>query len=132
MIAQCEERLRPIGQKAGNALLLACLTLVAPHLTPADREEWVRVAAASLSGIPADLMEDACAAARLTSRFPSDIVPTIAAHANAGWNGWERRKRALSEARQIVAARNTPRLADYVTLNEAQSIIAETMAKWAK
>jgi hypothetical protein len=43
---------------------------------------------------------------------------------------WERRKRALAEELALQANRDAPRLAkpDYVTADEAKSIIEETLA----
>jgi hypothetical protein len=62
----------------GVAQLGACLTLVSPSgLTADDRKEWLAIAMQTLSGIPADLLERGCEAARLKCRFPSEIVPTI-------------------------------------------------------
>jgi hypothetical protein len=40
---------------------MACLTLVAPSgMTAEDRQAWVAVAKATLTGIPADLLARGC------------------------------------------------------------------------
>jgi hypothetical protein len=93
--------LKPATAKAGTAELMACLTLVAPSgMTAEDRQAWVAVAKATLTGIPADLLARGCKKARETCRFASEIVPTIMGEARETWN-W--RKRMDSEG-------NTPRL----------------------
>lgn len=86
----------------GVSQLGACLTLVSPSgLTSEDRKEWLAVAMQTLSGIPADLLERGCEAARLKCRFPSEIVPTIMDAVGRTWDGrkadaaWEARKATL-------------------------------------
>jgi hypothetical protein len=70
----------------GISQLSACLTLVSPSgLTANDRKEWLAVAMRTLTGIPADLLERGCEAARLKCRFPSEIVPTIMETIGKSW-----------------------------------------------
>jgi hypothetical protein len=126
MIDQCRQALAPIGQKAGYAELMSCLTLVAPSgLTAADRHEWSRVAALTLTGIPADLMKRGCMVARETCRFPSEIVPAIIGTVKGTW---DRRKRALADAEHQTGS---PQLArpDYVSLDDARAIMAQAFIR---
>lgn len=84
--AQC--RLVPATRSQGIAQLGACLTLVSPSgLSADDRKEWLAVAMQTLSGIPADLLERGCEAARRKCRFPSEIVPTIMESVGKAWDG---------------------------------------------
>ena len=127
-VSDAQRRLEPASGQAGASGLLSCLMLVAPSgMTESDRANWLSAARMTLSGIPADLLARGCKIARETCRFPSEIVPAIMTDAKPSWT---RRKRALAEELEAI----TPRLAapDYVTLDEAKSIIAETMANWAK
>ena len=126
-IAQCEEALKPSGEKFGTGQLLACLTLVAPSgLTAGDRNEWVRVAKETLTGIPGDLLQWGCQEARLTCRFPSEIVPAIVA---AVRDEWDRRKRALGHAIAAEQNRNAPRLQhkpaepEYITADDFRELM---------
>lgn len=81
----------------------ACLTLVSPSgLTADDRKEWLAVAMKTLSGIPADLLQRGCEAARLKARFPSEIVPTIMETIG---KQWEWRKQDAARAAEIVTER---------------------------
>ena len=124
-IAQCEERLRPCGEKTGTAELLACLTLVAPTgMSREDRAAWVAVARETLSGIPADLLKIGCAKARRTCKFASEIVPTILGEVEGAWR-WRRKR--LEEERQAEANRNAPRLPEpeIVSLEETKRILRE-------
>lgn len=83
---------------------MACLTLVAPSgMTAEDRQAWVAVAKATLTGMPADLLAAGCKKARETCRFASEIVPTIMETARASWNMRMRLEREEREAK-------TPRL----------------------
>jgi hypothetical protein len=115
--------------KGGHAELLACLTLLAPHLGDAERDAWVRIAAKTLTGMPADLFLAGCAVARLKARFPGDVVPIIAETAETGYNGWGARKRRLTEVRAQEAARLAPPVEQvdkkYVTPEEMREILAE-------
>ena len=108
-------------------LLLECLTQAAPSgLSGEERACWVMVARKTLSGLPIDLMERGCDVARLTCRFPSEIVPCIYAEIR---KEWERRKKIQAEERARSANRHAPKLAapEHVTADEARQIIAETL-----
>lgn len=123
-MATLSERLEPIGAKAGSAELLACLTLVAPSgMSAEDRQAWVAVAKATLTGIPADLLQRGCKKARETCRFASEIVPTILSEVKGEW---ERRRRAFHEEQMREANRNAPRL------EKPESIDPSLMATLAK
>jgi hypothetical protein len=112
--------LTPATAKAGTGELMACLTLVAPSgMTAEDRNAWVQVARATLSGIPADLLARGCAKARRTCKFASEIVPTILEEVEETWR-W--RKRRVAED----AAQKAPRLP------EPEYVSAEEMGKLAK
>lgn len=82
--------------------------LVAPSgMNGEERAGWVAVARQSLSGIPADLLKQGCAKARLTCRFASEIVPAI--HSEVG-KEWERRKKRAAEDEAAYRNRHAPRL----------------------
>lgn len=87
-------------------------------MTADDRQAWVAVAKATLTGMPADLLVQGCRKARQTCRFVSEIVPTIMATVEAEWT---RRKRAAEED----ARRTTPRLPEpeCVTADEVRKLI---------
>ena len=129
-IDQCKDALKPAGERFGTGQLLACLTLVAPSgLTAADRNEWVRVAKETLTGIPGDLLSWGCQQARETCRFPSEIVPAVTA---ASKDEWSRRIRALERAEEAYANRNTPRIAppaptEYITPAEFREMMKTIM-----
>lgn len=130
-LSEARARLQPLPAKAGNAELLACLTLVAPSgLTAADRREWLAVARATLSGIPGDLLQRGCRKARETCRFPSEIVPTIIDETKAAW---AKRRAWLAEEWAREANRNAPRLEqkepEYVRPDEIKVILAEVAAE---
>lgn len=92
-------------------------------MTGEERGQWVSVARLSLTGIPADLLERGCAKARLTCRFPSEIVPAIMAEVGPEW---ERRKRHWRETSAAMTRDQTPRLprAEQVKPEEAAAILA--------
>jgi len=92
-------------------------------MSAADRNEWLAVAAATLSGIPADLLAEGCRVARERCRFASEIVPTI--HDTVK-DRWAVRRRNLEWARQAEANRNAPRLEskpDYVRPEQIRELI---------
>lgn len=114
--------LQPAPSKVGIAELSACLMLVVPSgMTKDERGQWLQAARIALTGIPADLLKDGCAAARLKCRFPSEIVPAIYA---AIGDRWEKRKR---DARPVEVFEPAGLLEkpDYVTPAEAAAILAE-------
>ena len=114
----CERPAATLAQGSGE--LTACLTLVAPTgMTEEERTNWLQVARKALSGIPADLLARGCQAARLTCRFPSEIVPAIMDEIG---EEWRRRQRFNSQAKPT----NAPRLTkpEYVSHEEAKSILA--------
>lgn len=123
MIAQCEERLTPATLKQGKSELGACLTLVSPSgLNADDRREWLAVAMATLSGIPADLLARGCERARKTCRFPSEIVPAILGEVEKAWLG---RKADLEHARWRLTHKEQPRLPpkEYIGAKEIGKLI---------
>jgi hypothetical protein len=107
---------------------MACLTLVAPTgMTAEDRDAWVKVARATLSGIPADLLAVGCKEARKRCRFASEIVPLIFETVEASW---QHREKQLEWERQAFANRNAPRLTvapekppEYVRAEEVRKLI---------
>lgn len=130
-ISEAEKRLEPLPAKAGNAELLACLTLVAPSgMSAEDRNAWLQVARATLSGIPGDLLRSGCQKARETCRFASEIVPAIVEHTR---KSWEWRRKVLDNLTAAEANRNAPRLEqadpEYVTAAEIRTILAEVAAE---
>jgi len=105
---------------------MACLTLVAPSgMTAEDRQAWVAVAKATLTGIPADLLARGCKKARETCRFASEIVPTILAETKSTWD-W----RLKMEAQDRALRENAPRLEkpEYIAAEEVRKLI-KSLAK---
>ena len=126
-LSRFENSLRPASATAGNAELLACLTLVAPTgMTAEDRNAWVQVARATLSGMPGDLLAAGCKAARRTCKFPSEIVPAIVEYADPIWAS---RERSLQNARRAYLDSLTPRIArtppEPIPREETQRILRE-------
>ncbi len=104
---------------------MACLTLVAsPGMTAEDRNAWVQVARATLTGIPGDLLAVGCKVARQKCRFASEIVPTIMEAVGALW---EQRKRTLAMERAAYENRHAPRLE-----SNPEYVSADEMAKLRK
>lgn len=58
-----------------------------------ERRDWLLAAWDALSGIPADLLERGCRAARLTADHPAKIVPAIISEVQSTWE----RRRELSQ-----------------------------------
>jgi hypothetical protein len=126
-LSDAEERLRPATAASGTAELMACLTLVAPTgMSAEDRDAWVKVARATLSGMPRDLLAVGCKEARKRCRFASEIVPAITETVEAEW---ERRKRTLEWERAAYANRHAPKLAsksappEYIRAEEVRKLI---------
>lgn len=113
----------PATAKAGTAELMACLTLVAPSgMSAEDRQAWVAVAKATLTGIPADLLSRGCTKARETCRFASEIVPTILEEVR--W-AWDSRRRNLARFQPAVPELPPPPAdPDYVDPKEVRKLIA--------
>ena len=129
MIARCEERLIPATLRQGKAELGACLTLVSPSgLNADDRREWLAVAMATLSGIPADLLIRGCEKARKTCCFPSEIVPAVLSEVESDWR-W--RQRALSQAIDDAQPRLLQPEREVVPREETRRIIREAFQRTA-
>ena len=74
--------LQPAGIDAAITQLSACLALVRPVSMSDDAaDEWLAVAASDLSHFPADLLAEACKAARLECQYHGQLVPFIAKRA---------------------------------------------------
>ena len=115
MTARCE----PATKSQGVSELGACLTLVSPSgLTAEDRKEWLAVAMKTLSGIPADLLADGCAYARLKCRFPSEIVPTIMERVERRW-----RWRKEDVARAALPSSSPEPEPEYVGVEEVRKLL---------
>lgn len=115
------DALRPATAQAGTAELTACLTLVAPSgMSAEDRNAWVQVARATLSGIPGDLLQRGCKAAREQCKFPSEIVPTILEEVKLAWR-WRREDLARqTDVRQLPPPEPDP---EYVDPQEVRKLI---------
>ena len=107
-LSDAQSKLKPATAASGTAELMACLTLVAPSgMTAEDRNAWVQVARATLSGMPADLLAIGCKEARRRCRFASEIVPTIV---EATQSLWDHRKQQLAYQQQAYANRFAPKI----------------------
>lgn len=113
------ERLQPASNEAFRNELTACLALVVPvGMTEESRREWLSVAWATLSHLPADLLAIGAQAARRSCDHPSKIVPTIISETR---DLLERRRES---SRPIDQPRELPR-PDFVTPTEAAEILRE-------
>ena len=122
MIARCE----PATAKQGSAELGACLTLVSPSgMTAEDRREWLAIAMRTLSGIPADLLAEGCAYARLHCKFPSEIVPMIMSRVGKRWE-WRKQDAERMRPRSLPAPEPKP---EYVQVSEVRGLIKQLTAK---
>jgi len=86
----------------------ACLALVAGSGMGDDaRDEWLDVAKETLRGIPLDLLERGCAAARRRADHPSKVVPAIMAEVGDAW-GWRRAEASAAlDNRHAAPAKQT-------------------------
>ena len=101
------------------------LALVAPvGMTTGDQKAWLATAAETLSGIPADLLEMGCTAARKVVDHPAKIVPAIFKEVG---RMWERRRRDAADVAQLIALAAEPEqpAPSYVSSDEARSILME-------
>lgn len=109
--------LQPATAMEVTLSLGACLALVAGSGMHDDaRDEWLDVAKETLRGIPVDLLERGCAAARRRADHPSKVVPTIMAEVGDAW-GWRR-----SEASRSLDHRHAAPLKQVCTPGEAAEI----------
>lgn len=70
--------LKPAGQRTTVSQLSACLALVRPVSMSDDAAgEWLTVAASDLAHYPADILADACKAARRECTYHGQIVPFV-------------------------------------------------------
>ncbi len=87
VLADMETKLTSASRKQFYAQMTPCLDLCAGSgMGPDEREAWFTAAAATLRGIPYDLLERGCAAARKRADHPSKIVPAIIREIEEAWN----------------------------------------------
>lgn len=99
-IAQATALLTPATRGDARRTLMPTLSLVAPvGMTEDDQTAWIGAALGTLSGIPADLLERGCLAARKVADHPSKIVAAIFKEIGAAW---DTRKRDLSKVSRIA------------------------------
>ena len=80
-------------------MLATCLALVRPvNMNDRDAEEWLRVAAKELIGLPLGLVDNACAVARRKCTHHGQIIPTIMAELEPELA----RQRSIDEAARAV------------------------------
>lgn len=118
--------LAPATQDDFRRELTACLVLCAPSgMSGDDRKEWLRVAWATLTDIPADLLAMGCAAARKESDHPSKIVPIIMREVDDTWLRRKRRRaEAASDWRSRIETRRRPEV-EVATPEQIEAIKAE-------
>jgi hypothetical protein len=117
--------LAPARKPDARMHLVPTLALVAPSgMGEAEQATWLAAAMGTLSGIPADLLERGCKAARLKVDHPAKIVPAINAEISAEW---DRRRAELSAVGKVAALLAAPGVgaSDYVTPEQAAAIRAE-------
>lgn len=101
------------------------LTLVAGvGMSVGDQRAWLATAAETLSGMPADLLEIGCNAARRIADHPAKIIPAIF---GAVQPLWDARKRTLAQVGKMLSLANSqpPAAETYVSPEEAAEILAE-------
>lgn len=101
------------------------LALVAPvGMSTGDQKAWLATAAETLSGIPADLLEMGCTAARKMVDHPAKIVPAIFKEVG---RMWERRRREAADVARLIALAAEPEqdAPSYVSSEEARHILKE-------
>lgn len=123
-LSEAEARLAPANGKDGTAMLASCLTLCAPTgMSQPERAAWLAVARQTLKGIPADLLDRGCKAARETADHPSKIVPSIIKEVK---DAWANRKREVAIERGCLATLRIEHDATpAVPHDETQRILAE-------
>lgn len=104
--------------------LTACLALsAASGMGEDDRTEWLRAAWGTLNGLPADLLQRGCNAARLKADHPSKIVPAIVEEIGRTWDWRKRNPDPVGEWRPAEPEdRPDP---NYCTAEEARKILEE-------
>lgn len=79
-----------------------------------DRFEWYKAALMTIGDMPADLLQQACAAARRVCDHPAKIVPFICDHNHKTPKPWQDtlrwRQRCLREARAKMENINAKRI----------------------
>jgi hypothetical protein len=124
-LGEARARLAPALGADFKRTVAPTLTLVAGvGMSREDQRAWLATAAETLSGIPADLLEIGCNAARRTADHPAKIMPAIFATVQPLWDA---RKRTLAQVNALVALANSmPAEAEtYISPEEASAIIAE-------
>lgn len=112
--------LRPATSDQFRDELEACLALVVPvGMDEAARAEWLAVAWATLSHLPADLLRVGCAKARQSADHPAKIVPIITAETLDDLE--RRRERPRIDYAPQIAAPEVERC----TPEQAREIMAE-------
>lgn len=123
---QAEALLAPATRGDFKRLVSPTLALVAPvGMSEADQAVWLHTAAETLSGIPSDLLEIGCMAARRTVDHYSKIVAAIFAEIESTW---EARRRDLAGVRRLQLAVDGPApnrpSVDQCTPEQAAAILA--------
>ncbi|UAK23654.1 hypothetical protein [Sphingomonas nostoxanthinifaciens] len=126
-IGEARAQLAPALVGDFRRLVSPTLTLVAPAgMSQDDATAWLATAAETLRGIPADLLERGCMAARRKVDHPSKIIAAIFAEIGGAW---ERRKAdlgRLATLERIAADRPEPPAGDpFIRPEEATAIIDE-------
>jgi hypothetical protein len=104
--AEAAAQLTPATRGDFKRTVAPTLSLVAPaSMSENDQTAWLATAAETLSGIPADLLERGCLAARRKIDHPSKIVAAIFAEIG---DVWERRKRDLRGVDRLAVLASSP------------------------
>lgn len=126
-IAEASAALAPATRGDFKRTVAPTLALVAPAgMSEGDMDSWQATAMETLRGIPTDLLERGCTAARRVVDHPSKIVPAIFREIG---EAWDRRKRELGRLRdlqKVADDRPVPAVDDpYIRAAEASAIIDE-------
>ncbi len=127
-LQEAEALLQPATIADAKRYIGPILAIVAPSsMTADDQAGWFAAALAGLSGIPADLLRDACESrAMKLVQFPSQIVATTFTEVGPLW---DRRKRMLENAKRLARATDLPGAAQPLVPNcspeEARDILTQ-------
>lgn len=130
-IVEASAQLAPATLGDARRFLGPTLALVAPAgMSEGDQKAWLAAAQDTLSGIPSDLLEAGCRAARKKVDHPSKIVAAIFTEVEAEWS---RRRKDLVNARRMAEAAllpsAAPAKAEPVTPEQIEEIKAEVGLK---
>lgn len=108
VLASIEVKLVSATRKQFYAQMILCLDLCAGSgMGDSEREAWLNAAAVTLRGIPYDLLERGCAAARKYADHPSKIIPSITKEIDKSWSDRKNERNRL-QSRMLPEQKKYP------------------------